>query len=468
MVVGDIATGTELLIIGGGPGGYAAAIRAAQKDLDVTLVERDRVGGICLNHGCIPAKSLIHAAGFQKSIEHWNEIGIHTEDLEIDFSEIQTWKNNIVDKLTSGIEAVLEREGVEVMSGEAHFIDDSTVRVEEEHRTDKLNFEKCIIATGSTPVEIPGLEFEKDRVISSREMLELEEVPEELVVVGGGYIGMEAVTKFCKFGSKVKVVEARDRVLKMFSEDVVNNIQETSECYNDEIYESTKAEKVDYDGNKTVLVADSPEGEKRISGDYILVAAGRTPKPVLDNLRIHDAGLEYNENGFIETDSQMKASENIFVIGDAAGNPMLAHKAYMEGKVAAEVAAGENAGFDSQFIPKVMYTDPEVAVVGLSEDDAREEYENVLVGRFSMKHSGRALTTEGGNGFVKVIASEDEKLLGAEIVAPRASDMIAEATLALEMQAYLSDVIGTVHAHPTFPEAFQEACEDALGKSVHT
>jgi dihydrolipoamide dehydrogenase len=467
MVVGDIETGTELLVIGGGPGGYAAAIRAAQKGLDVTLVEKEDIGGTCLNRGCIPAKALIHAAGFQKDMESWDEIGIHNEGLDVEFSEVQEWKNDIVEKLNTGVKNKLKAVGVEVMKGEAHFLDDSTVRVEEEHRTDKLNFEKCVVATGSKPVEVPGLEFEKEGVISSREMLNLEEVPDELVVVGGGYIGMEAVTKFCKFGSHVKIVEAEDRVLPNFDEEIVNSIQETSDCYNDEIYTGTKASEV-REGENPVLVAEQNGEEVKIDGDYILVAVGREAQSGLESVKVGNAGLEINERGFVDTDSQMKASENIFVIGDAAGQPMLAHKAYMEGKVAGEVAAGENAGMDSKFIPKVMYTDPEVAVVGLTEQEAREEFGDVKLGTFSMKHSGRALTTNGGEGFVKVIASEENKLLGVTIISERASDMIGEATLALEMQAYLDDVIGTVHAHPTFPEAFQEACEDALDKSIHT
>lgn len=467
MVVGDIETGTELLVIGGGPGGYAAAIRAAQKGLDVTLVEKEDIGGTCLNRGCIPAKALIHAAGFQKDMESWDEIGIHNQGLDVEFSEVQKWKDNIVKKLNTGVKNKLDAVGVEVMKGKAHFIDDSTVRVEEEHRTDKLNFEKCIVATGSKPIEIPGLEFDKDGIISSREMLELKEVPDELVVVGGGYIGMEAVTKFCKFGSHVTIVEAEERVLPNFEEEIVDNIQETSECYNDEIYTDTEASKVKA-GENPVLVAEQNGEEVEISGDYILIAVGRETRSGLESAKVENAGLEINEDGFVDTDSQMKASENIFVIGDAAGRPMLAHKAYMEGKIAGEVAAGKNVGMDSQFIPKVMYTDPEVAVVGLSEQDAREEFGDVKIGRFSMNYSGRALTTNGGDGFVKVIASDENKLLGVTVISERASDMIAEATLALEMQAYLGDVIGTVHAHPTFPEAFQEACEDALDKSIHT
>jgi dihydrolipoamide dehydrogenase len=469
MVVGDIETGAEVLVIGGGPGGYSAAIRAAQNGADVKVIEKGELGGVCLNRGCIPAKSLIHAAGFQKNIEHWNNIGIHTDELNVDYEEIQAWKNGIVNKLNQGIKSIFEREDIEVINGEARFIDENTVRVEEEHRTDKIKFEKCIIATGSKPVEIPSLEFDKDGIISSKELLELEEVPDELVVVGGGYIGMEAVTKFCKFGAKVKIVEARDRVLKMFPEEIVDNIQETSACYNDEIYESTKAESVEYKDGKPVLIAETEKGEEReIEGDYILVAAGRDTKELLENLEVENAGLSFDENGFIDTDTQMKASKNIYAVGDITGGPMLAHKAYMEGKVAGEAAAGEKSGLDSEYIPKVMYTDPEVAMVGMTEEEAGEKYDDLMIGKFNMSHSGRALTTENPDGYVKVVACPKGKLLGAQIVSPRASDMIAEATLALEMQAYLNDIIGTIHAHPTFPEAFQEACEDAKNKSVHT
>ncbi|MFB6115569.1 MAG: dihydrolipoyl dehydrogenase [Candidatus Nanohalobium sp.] len=470
MVVGDITTGADLVVIGAGPGGYTAAIRAAQKGLDVVLVEKEKVGGVCLNHGCIPAKALIHAAGFQKDIEHWNSIGIHTEDLEVDFQEIQEWKDSAVEKLDNGILNILDHHGVEYMKGTARFLDSNTIRVEEEHNAENVEFDRAIIATGSQPIEIPGLEFEKDRVISSREILELDEVPDEIVVVGGGYIGMEAVTKFCKFGATVKVVEARDRVLGMFEEEIVNSIQETSDMYNDEIYTSAKAEDVEYtDNGRPVLVADQEGEELKLEGDYILVAAGRETRPVLENLSLENTDVEIDEDGFVETDEQMKTDDDsIFCIGDAAGQPLLAHKAYREGKVAAEVAAGEPAAFDNQYIPKVMYTDPEVAVVGLNESEASERYDELKVGKFPMSASGRALSTNKTSGYVKVIANSDEKVLGVQIVGSRASDMIAEATLALEMNAYLDDIANTIHAHPTFPEALSDAAEDAKGESIHT
>jgi dihydrolipoamide dehydrogenase len=467
MVVGDIATGTELLVIGGGPAGYAAALRGAQEGLDVTLVEKNKVGGTCLNRGCIPAKAFIHAAKYQSDLEHWNEIGIHTGELDVSFDEIQEWKESIVERLDGGVEAMLEKYDVNYIKGEAKFESSSTARIEEEHNAEKIEFDKAVIATGSIPIELPGLEFDKDKVISSKELLNLEEVPDEIVVVGGGYIGMEAVTKFCKFGSNVKVVEARERVLANFSKEAVESIQETSQCYNDEIYENHKAQGVKYRNGKAVLVAEHEGEEVEITGDLILVAAGRTAKPNLENLGLENTDAKIKE-GFVEHDERMMTGdENIMVVGDAAGQPMLAHKGYREGKVAGEVAAGKPSAFDNQCVPKVIYTEPEVAVVGLSESDARERFESVKVGSFDMSASGRALTTNKESGYVKVVGSEEGKLLGVEIVAPRASDMIAEATLALEMQAYLEDIANTIHAHPTFPEAFSEACEDALDQCIH-
>lgn len=468
MVVGDIEEGTDLLVVGAGPGGYAAALRAAQKGLEVVLVDKEKIGGVCLNRGCIPAKSLIHAAGFQEDIQHWEDIGIHTENLKVDFEEVQNWKDGVIDRLTNGVEQLLKSEGVEIKKGKAFFQDSNTVRIDMEHNAETVNFKNAIIATGSQPTELPGFEFEKDKVISSRELLDLDEVPDEIVVIGGGYIGMEAVTKFCKFGSTVKVVEVRDRVLANFDEELVNEIQEVSGCYNDEIYTSTEAKELKYRDDKAVVVADREDEEIEIEGDYVLVAVGRTVSPNIEDLNIDNTSVELDDKGFIGTDQQMKTSDDsIYAIGDVAGQPMLAHKAYREGKVAAEAIAGEPAAFDNQYIPKVTYTDPEIAVVGLDPDDAKEQYDEVKIGRFPFSASGRALTTNHEEGFLRVVASAEDKILGVQILGPRASDMIAEATLALEMQAYLDDVANTIHAHPTFPEALAEACEDALGKSIH-
>lgn len=460
---------TDLVVIGAGPGGYTAAIRGAQKGLDVTLIERETVGGVCLNHGCIPAKALIHAAGFQRDIDHWNSLGIETGEVEVDFQAIQEWKDDVIDQLDSQVLESLDHYGVDFVKGTARFVDSSTLQIDG-GETDTLEFDRAIIATGSQPIEIPGLEYEQDGVISSREILQIDEVPDEIVVVGGGYIGMEAVTKFSKFGARVKIVEALDRVLSEFEEEIVDSIQETDEMYSDDIYTSTLAQGVEYEEDGTpVLVAEKDGDELRLSGDYIVVAAGREPNTAYDQLQLDNTDVELTENGFLAVDDQLRTSDDaIFAIGDAAGPPYLAHIAYRDGKVAAAVAAGEDRAVETDYMPTVMYTDPEVATVGLSESEAIEQYEDVMVGTVPMSTSGRALTTDETAGYLKVIADVDEQLLGVRIVGARASDTIAEATLALEMDASLDDIATTMHAHPTFPETLSEAAEAAKNESIHT
>lgn len=468
MVVGDIAEGVEVVVIGAGPGGYAAAIRAAQLGKEVVIIDKEKIGGICLNHGCIPAKSLIHAAGLKKDIQTWEDIGIHTGDVEVDLEAIQNWKDDVVNTLDKGVEQLFEHYDIEFKKGKAFFQDSNTLRVDMEHDAETLNFEKCIIATGSQPIEIPGFEFEKDGVISSRDLLQLKEIPDEMVVIGGGYIGMEAVTKFGKFGTTVKVVEAREKILANFDDEIIDQVKDSSEAYETEIYTNAKASRLEENGDKKVVVAEKNGEEINIQGDLVLVAAGRTAEPGLNNLELQNTDVKV-ENGFVQVDQQMVTDDSkVLAIGDAAGQPLLAHKAYMEAKVAAEVVAGRNSAFESKYIPKVVYTDPEVAVVGMTPEEAKEEYGEVLIGKFPYSASGRARTTNHTEGFVRVVANRNEKIAGVQIVGPRASDTIAEATLALEMQAYLDDVTRTIHAHPTFPETFAEACEDAKDESVHT
>jgi dihydrolipoamide dehydrogenase len=465
-----MTTTIDLAVIGAGPGGYTAAIRDAQKGLDVVLVERETVGGVCLNHGCIPAKALIHAAGFQKDIDHWNALGIETGPVDVDFDAIQDWKDSVVDTLDQQVLDSLDHHGVELIEGTARFADSNTLHVDSDGGDiQTIDFETAIIATGSQPIEIPGLEYEQEGVISSREILQVDEVPDEIVVVGGGYIGMEAVTKFSKFGARVKIVEALDRVLSEFEPEIVDSIQETSEMYSDDIYTSTLAQGVEYDDGRPVLVAEQDDEELRLSGDYIVVAAGREPKSAYERLALDATDVALTDDGFIAVDEQLQtADDNILAVGDAAGPPYLAHVAAHEGKVAAAVAAGEERAVDTEYMPTVMYTDPEVATVGLSEAEATEQYDDVLIGRVSMATSGRALTTDKTSGYLKVIADSDEQLLGVRIVGARASDTIAEATLALEMDASLDDIATTMHAHPTFPETLVEAAEDAQGEAIHS
>ena len=473
-------TTTDLAVIGAGPGGYTAAIRGAQQGLDVVLVERETVGGVCLNHGCIPAKALIHAAGFQKDIDHWNSLGIETGPVDVDYGAIQDWKDSVVDRLDQQVLDSLAHHGVELIGGNAHFTDSNTLSVgsgdgdsdtdsNSDADTRTVDFETAIIATGSQPIEIPGLEYDREGVISSREILQIDEVPAEIIVVGGGYIGMEAVTKFSKFGARVTIVEALDRVLSQFEPEIVNSIQETSEMYDDDIYTSTLAQRVEYDDGRPVLVAERDDDELRLSGDYIVVAVGREPNSAYERLALDSTDVTLSDDGFIAVDDRLQTNDNsILAVGDAAGPPYLAHVAAHEGKVAAAVAAGEERAVDTEYMPTVMYTDPEVATVGLSEAEATEQYDDVLVGQVSMASSGRALTTDKTSGYLTVIADSDEQLLGVRIVGARASDTIAEATLALELDASLDDIATTMHAHPTFPETLVEAAEAAKGEAIHS
>jgi dihydrolipoamide dehydrogenase len=465
----DVPASADLAVIGAGPGGYTAAIRGAQRGLDVVLVERERLGGVCLNHGCIPAKALIHAAGFQKDIEHWNDIGIETGEVGVDFESVQAWKADVVDRLTANIRAKLDEEGVTYVRGTASFQDSTTLTVSRDGDERSLATDATVIATGSRPMEIPGLEFDQDGVVSSRELLDVETVPDDIVVVGGGYIGMEAVTKFAKFGSSVRVVEARDRVLGMFEPEVVDAIQETSEMYTDGIYTSAMATGVEYEDGSPVLLVDHDGEQRRFRADYIVVAAGRESASGLETLDLDNTDVEVTERGFVDTDDQMRtADEHVFCVGDAAGDPHLAHVAYHEGKVAGAVAAGGDESLGEKYIPSVMYTDPEVAVVGLSEAEARDKHGDIKVGQVPLSGSGRALSANKAAGYVKVVAAGDGTLLGVQIVGARASDSIAEATLALELDATLSDLTTTLHAHPTFPEALADAADAASGESIHT
>lgn len=303
-------TTSDLAVIGAGSGGYTAAIRGAQKGLDVVLVERETVGGVCLNHGCIPAKALIHAAGFQKDIDHWNALGIETGPVDVDFDAIQDWKDSVVDQLDQQVLDSLDHHGVELINGTAHFADSTTLQIDSDGgETHTVDFETAIIATGSDPIEIPGLEYDQEGVISSREILQVDEVPDEIVVVGGGYIGMEAVTKFSKFGARVKIVEALDRVLSEFEPEIVESIQETSEMYSDDIYTSTLAQGVEYDDGP-VLVAERDDEEIRLSGDYIVVAAGRKPTAAYDRLALDTTDIELTDDGVIAVDDNLQTADN--------------------------------------------------------------------------------------------------------------------------------------------------------------
>ncbi|GAB6879845.1 dihydrolipoyl dehydrogenase [Halorubrum gandharaense] len=472
MVVGDISTGTEVLVIGAGPGGYVAAIRAAQEGLDTTLVEKDAYGGACLNRGCIPSKALITGAGLAHEAGNAEFMGVHA-DPAVDLTRMVEWKDGVVDRLTGGVEKLCKANGVNLIEGTATFADENSVRVAhggEGQGSESIDFEHAIVATGSRPIQIPGFEFAEDHIWTSEDALAAETVPERLVVVGGGYIGMELATVFAKLGADVTVVEMLDDILGPYEDDIKRVVRKRAEELSVEFHfgEGASGWSESPDGGYQVHTETEDGEESTYPADKVLVAVGR--QPVTDTLNLEEAGLETDERGFLQTDDRTRTDvEHIHAVGDVAGEPMLAHKASKEGVVAAEVIAGEPAALDQQAIPAAVFTDPEVATVGMTEAEAEEAGFEVAVGQMPFNASGRAMTTGHTEGFVRLVAdAEHGFVLGGQIVGPEASELIAEVTLAIEMGATLEDIGATVHTHPTLAEAVMEAAENAQGQAIHT
>ncbi|WP_435067914.1 dihydrolipoyl dehydrogenase [Haloplanus sp. C73] len=464
----DADNTTEVLVIGAGPGGYVAAIRAAQHGLDVTLVERDAYGGVCLNRGCIPSKAYVSATDVAHDAATAEEMGIYA-DPAIDLAAMCDWKDGVVDRLTGGVEKLCKANGVGLVEGTAAFLDSETVRVERDEDTETIAFENCIVATGSRPIELPGFSFAADPVLDSAAALELDSVPDRLVVVGAGYIGMELSTVFAKLGSDVTVVEALDGALPGYEDDVARVVRKRAESLGVDFHfgEGATGWRDAADGD-IVVTTETADGEASTHGaDRVLVAVGR--EPVTDTLDAANAGLEPTDDGVFETDERGETDiSGIYAVGDVAGEPMLAHVASAEGLVAAGAIAGEPAAFDTRAIPAAVFTDPEIATVGLTEAEAAEEGYDPVVGEMPFNASGRALTAGETDGFVRIVASADGFLLGAQIVGPEASELVAEPTLGIEMGATLEDVAATIHTHPTLSEAVMEAAENALGQAIHT
>jgi len=471
MVVGDIATGTEVLVIGAGPGGYVAAIRAAQKGLDTTLVEKDAYGGACLNRGCIPSKALITGSGLAHEAGNAESMGIHA-DPAVDMGKMVEWKDGVVDRLTGGVEKLCKANGVNLVPGTASFVDEHTARVAhggQGQGSESIEFEHAIIATGSRPIQIPGFEFAEDHVWSSADALDADTVPDRLRIVGGGYIGMELATTYAKLGADVTVVEMLDDILDPYEDDVKRIVRKRAEELGVEFHFGEGASEWSEGADGYLLHTETEEGEESTYGaDKILVAVGR--QPVTDGLDVDNAGIETDDRGFIETDDRTRtAVEHIHAVGDVAGDPMLAHVASKEGIVAAEVIAGEPTALDQQAIPAAVFTDPEIGTVGMTEEEAEADGFDPVVGEMPFNASGRAMTTGHTEGFVRLVADDETGfVLGAQIVGPEASELIAEAALAIEMGATLEDVAATVHTHPTLAEAVMEAAENARGQAIHT
>lgn len=469
--MGDITTGTDVLVIGGGPGGYVAAIRAAQHGLDVTLIEKDAYGGTCLNQGCIPSKALISAGDIAHRASNAEAMGVHA-NATIDMLELSEWKDDVVDQLTSGVEKLCKANGVNLIQGTATFTDKHTVRIAHDGQgqgMETVEFEDAIIATGSKPIEVPNFEFSNDAVWSSKDALATDVVPDELVVVGAGYIGMELSTAFAKLGADVAVVEMLDQALPGYGDDITRVVRSRAEDLGVTFHFGEGASDWTHTENGIEVVTETSSGDTTsYSADRVLVAVGRDP--VTSTLGLDALGIEPNEHGFLETDDRARTDfEHIFAVGDVAGEPMLAHKASQEGIVAAEVIAGEPAALDAQAIPAAVFTDPEIGTVGLTESEALEEGFDPIIGEMPLRASGRALTMDESEGLVRIVADEETGfVLGGQIVAPEASELIGEIALAIEMGATVEDIASTIHTHPALSEAVMEAAENAQEQAIHT
>ncbi|OZB95106.1 dihydrolipoyl dehydrogenase [Paenibacillus sp. XY044] len=467
MVVGDASLDIDTLVIGAGPGGYVAAIRAAQLGQKVLIVDKSEVGGVCLNRGCIPSKALIAAAHQYESAVHGESFGVTAENVKVDFGKTQEFKNGVVKKLTGGVAGLLKGNKVEIFNGECMFINENEARVFNEHESPRYRFKNCIIATGSRPIELKAFPF-GGRVLSSTEALSLPEIPKSLVVIGGGYIGAELGQMYSKFGTKVTIIEGLESILNGFDPDMTKLVVKSMTKTGVEIITNAKAESATQTDNE-VTVKYSVNGEtKEVTADYLLVTVGRRPNTD-GELGLDLIGIDVDDRGLINVDHQGRTNKpHIFAIGDIVKGPALAHKASYEGKVAAEAIAGHPSVVDYKVVPAVAFVDPECASVGYTEKEAKEKGYKAKAAKFPFAGNGRALSLNAADGFVKLIFDEESQLvLGCHIAGVEASNLIAELGLAIEMGATLEDIALTIHAHPTLGEIVMETAELALGNPIH-
>lgn len=468
MVMGELSQETQVAVIGGGPGGYAAAFRAADLGLDVTLVEMEpRCGGTCLLRGCIPSKALLQTAEIIWDAEEVAGRGVRFNKPQVDLEKLRTWKDGVVEKLASGLDHLAKKRGVQVLRARAFFEDARTLRLEDSEVT-HLTFRHAVIAVGSEPVKLPGVSTTPTgRIMDSTGALALEEIPRRLLVVGGGYIGLELGCAYAVFGSRVTLVHRAQRILGGVDDDLVRPLAKRISALFDSVRLETEVAELREDADGVKAVLQGPEGTIGERFDRVLIAVGRIPRS--RTMGLENAGIAVDDAGFIAVDSQRRTSvPHIYAVGDVAGHPMLAHKAMREGKVAAEAIAGMPSAYDVQAIPAVVYTDPQIAWAGLTENEARRKNIPVKIARFPWGASGRALTMDAADGLTKILCDPDSgRLLGMGIVGRGAETMIAEGVLAIEMGASAEDMALTVHAHPTLSETEGEAAEVFLGSATH-
>ncbi len=466
----ETAKGINLVVIGAGPGGYAAAFLAADLGMNVTLVDpEENPGGVCLYRGCIPSKALLHIAKLVNEAEESHKWGVAFQKPEIDLDKVRDWKNNVVQKLTGGTGQLLKQRGINHIRGHAKFKDSGSLNVTLLDGSEQtVSFQYCIIATGSRPTTIPSLIPDSERVMNSTGALDLKDIPKKLLVVGGGYIGLEMGSVYHALGSEVSVVEMMPGLLPGADRDLVKVLSKNLESRFHNIMLDTKVVEMKEISDGIKVTFEQKDGNKvEEKFDRVMVSIGR--KPNSEGIGLENTSIKPDDKGFIPTDLQRRTSEpNIFAIGDVAGEPMLAHKASHEGHVAVETIAGEKVAFEPNAIPAVVFTDPELAWCGITENEAKEQGLDVEVARFPWAASGRAITMDRTDGLTKLIFDkETERVLGMGIVGAGAGELISEGVLAVEMAALASDVKLSIHPHPTISETIMESAEMFFGTATH-
>jgi len=461
---GDADLHAEVLVLGSGPGGYTAAFRAADLGRQVVMIERHaKIGGVCLNVGCIPSKALLHTAQVINEAASMEEHGVTFAKPEVDIRKIEGWKNGIVDQLTGGLKALAKQRKVAIVQGEARFAGTNTMTVETAEGTQTISFDKCIIAAGSRVTKVPVFPNDDPRMMDSTDALDLADVPENLLVIGGGIIGLEMATVYHALGSKITVVEMQSGLIPGADKDIVKPLLKKVQAEYEAIYLNTKVAKIETQKKGLKVTFEGKDAPKTVTYDKILVAVGRSPNGKLINAEA--AGVAVDDYGFINVNQQMTTNvAHIYAIGDIVGQPMLAHKAVHEAKVAAEVISGIKSAFDPMTIPSVAYTDPEIAWMGITEAEAKEQKLDFVKGAFPWAASGRSLSIGRNEGLTKALFDKETgRIIGAGIVGTNAGELIAEAVLALEMGADAEDIGLTIHPHPTLSETLGFAAEMAEG-----
>lgn len=461
----------DVCVVGAGPGGYVCAIRSAQLGLKTCIIERDKLGGVCLNVGCIPSKAMITAGHFLHKMQHnAEEMGFKIKgSIDFDMKQLKTWKQSVCDKMSGGVAGLLKGNKVDVFSGEAKFVSAQEVELVHAKGKEKIKAKNFVIATGSRPIEIPGFKIDEKDVLSSTGALEIDQLPKTTVIIGGGYIGLEIGSYLADLGSQVKILEASEGLLKGVADpEAVQVVAKKLKKKNVEVFLNTKAKSYKKSGAQFVVKAEINGKEEEFKTDKILLTVGRRPNGDEEGLK--NLKIKIDVKGFVQVDPQRRTNvQNVFAIGDVAGQPMLAHKASHEGVLVAEVIAGHNRVYDAKTVPAVIFVDPEIASAGMTEDEAKAAgYKNLKIGKFPFAANGRAVSMMETDGFVKIIAEGDSHIvLGVHIVGPEASNLISEAALAIEMGARLEDLALTIHPHPTLGETMMEAAEATLGHAIH-